>query len=268
MINDLAVNPASGNVFLSLSRGRGPEAKPAILKVDGTGKLSEVNLAKVKFAKATLPNAPAPGGEGRQNRRQESITDLQYVDGRVFVAGLSNEEFASKLRSIPFPFAEADKGTSVEIYHGAHGKFETASPVRTFTAYKIGQETNLLAAYTCTPLVKFPVSELKPGQKLKGTTIAELGNRNRPLDMIVYKKGGKDYILLANSSRGMMKITTDNIDKIKGIEERIAGTAGLTYETLADLKGVEHLDRLNDENAVLLTKNDAGAMSLKTVALP
>ena len=50
----------------------------------------------------------------------------------------------------------------------------------------------MLAAYTCTPLVKLPVSELKAGAHVKGTTIAELGNRNRPLDMIVYQKDGKD----------------------------------------------------------------------------
>lgn len=268
LINDLAVNPQSGNVFLSVSRGKGPDAAPVIVKVDGTGKLSEVSLKKVKFAKATLPNAPAPGGEGRQNRRQNVITDLQYVDGRVFIAGLSNEEFASKLRSIPFPFVEADKGTSVEIYHGAHGKFETASPVRTFTAYKINEDLNLLAAYTCTPLVKFPVSQLKPGEKLKGTTIAELGNRNNPLDMVVYKKEGKDYILLSNSARGLMKITTENIDKIEGIEKPIQGTAGLKYETIAEPKGIEQLDRLNEENAVVLTKNSAGVMNLQTVALP
>ena len=107
---------------------------------------------------------------------------------------------------MPFPFAEAHAGTSVEIYHGAHGRFETRSPVRTFAPYKIGNEDHIVSAYTCTPLVKFPVSDLKPGKKIKGITIAELGNRNRPLDMIVYNKGGKDYILLANSSRGVMKI--------------------------------------------------------------
>ena len=68
-----------------------------------------------------------------------------------------------------------------------------------------------MAAYTCTPLVKFPVAALKPGQHYKGTTVAELGNHNSPLDMIVYQKDGKDYILLANSSRGVMKIKTEGI---------------------------------------------------------
>jgi hypothetical protein len=264
LINDLAVNPLSGNAYLSVSRGRGPDAAAVLLKVDGEGKISELSLKQVKFAKAALPNAPTTGN----NRRQESITDLAYADGRVFIAGLSNEEFASNLRAIPFPFGDADKGTSVEIYHGAHGKFETASPVRTFVVYNINGDTNLLAAYTCTPLVKFPVSQLKPGEKLKGTTIAELGNRNRPLDMIVYSKGGKDYILMANSSRGMMKITTDNIDKIQGITERISSTAGLTYETIAGLEGVVQLDKLNDENALLLVQAASGALNLQTVALP
>ncbi len=45
----------------------------------------------------------------------------------MIVAGLSNEEFASTLRSLPFPFKEGESETSVEIYHGAHGKFETRS---------------------------------------------------------------------------------------------------------------------------------------------
>ena len=49
--------------------------------------------------------------------------------------------------------------------------------------------------------MKIPVSDLKAGETVKGITIAELGNGNRPLDMIVYKKGGKDFILLANSKR-------------------------------------------------------------------
>jgi hypothetical protein len=41
----------------------------------------------------------------------------------------------------------------------------------------------IVASYLCTPLVKFPVSALSPGSKVQGTTIAEFGNRNRPVDM-------------------------------------------------------------------------------------
>ncbi|HKI33216.1 MAG TPA: hypothetical protein VKA46_15295 [Gemmataceae bacterium] len=264
-INGLAVNPLSGNAYLSVTRGQGKEALAVLLRVNRSGKIEEVELKEVNFAKATLPNPPAEG----KNQRQETITSLAYADGKVYVAGLSNEEFSSKLRAIPFPFTEADKGTSIEIYHASHQKIETNSPIRTFVPYKVNNETNLLAAYTCTPLVRVPVSDLKPGEKVKGTTIAELGNMNRPLDMIVYQKGGKDYILMANSARGVMKVPAEGIDKAKGITEPVkgGGTAGVGYETIKDLKGVEHLAKLDKDHALILVKKD-GSQNLDTIELP
>ena len=94
-----------------------------------------------------------------------------------------------------------------------------------------------MAAYTCTPLVKVPVADLKPGAHVKGTTIAELGNRNRPLDMIVYQKDGKDYLLLANSSRGVMKIPTEGADTAEGITKpRQRTRKGLAYDTIDDAR--------------------------------
>jgi hypothetical protein len=267
-INDLAVNPASGAIYLSVSRGRGPNALPVVLRVGSEGQIEEVPLDNVRYSKVELTNAPPDAGTGRDNQRRESITDLAFIDGRVIVAGLSNEEFASKLRAIPFPFSKADAGTSVEIYHGAHGRFETRSPVRTFVSYEIEGEPHLLAAYTCTPLVKFPVSELEPGKKVRGTTIAELGNRNRPLDMVAYEREGKSYILMANSARGLMKISTEGIESIQGIEEKIDGTAGLPYETIDGLDGVVQLDQLDNERAVVLIEREEGRTDLKTIELP
>jgi hypothetical protein len=262
LVAGIAVNPTSGNGFLFVSRGKEPDAPGAIVKVDRKGKLTVLNLDEVKFGKANLANAS-------EKQRKEAITNLAFVKGKVYVAGLSNEQFASTLRAIPFPFAATDKGTAIEIYHGAHGAVETKAPVRTFVAYDIGGETNLLAAYTCTPLVRLPVSDLKPGVKVRGTTIAELGNRNKPLDMIVYRKGGKDFILMANSSRGVMKIPTEGIEKIEGITKPIkgGGTAGLTYETIKELKGVEHLAKLDKDSALLLIRSEGG-LSLDTVPLP
>lgn len=272
LISDLAVNPISGTAYLSVSRGKGPDAAPVIVKVDGMGKVSELALKEVNFAKTTLPNAPSSDAKASRGvmPRMESITGLVFVDGRVFIAGLSNEEFASKLRSVPFPFTSADAGTSVEIYHGAHGKFETNSPVRTFATYKVNNEDHLLAAYTCTPLVKFPVSELKPGSKVKGTTVAELGNMNRPLDMIVYQKDGKDYVLLANNNRGMMKISTEGIDKKEGITAPVkgGGLAGLKYEKIEGLKDVYQMCRLDKGRALILKKSASGGMDLEAIALP
>jgi hypothetical protein len=259
-INSLAVNPASGNAYLSIARGQGPKAMPAIMKVNREGKLDELDLKDVKFSKAEIPNPSAKA-------RQESITHLAYLDGKVYVSGLSNEEFSSRFRAIPFPFAESAEGAGVEIYHGSHGRLETNSPVRTFVPYSINNESFILAAYTCTPLVKIPVSQLQPGARVKGTTIAELGNRNRPLDMIVYEKGGKNFILMANNSRGLMKITTDNIDKIEAITERVNDKAGLTYETIPGVKGIQKLDKFDKDNALVIMSGENG-MTLQTIALP
>jgi hypothetical protein len=269
-INDMIVNPISRKAYLSVSRGRGPDASPVILRVDPSGKIEELALDAVRHAKVSLANAPPADAKDRRGAslRTESITDLHYVDGKVFVAGLSNEEFASKLRAVAFPFTGADAGTSVEIYHGAHGQWETRSPVRTFVPHEIQKEAHLLAAYTCTPLVKFPVKDLKPGTKLVGTTIAELGNRNRPLDMIVYQKDGAEFILMSNSSRGVMKMSTKGIEGYGPIKERISQTAGLPYETIADLKGVEQLDKLDETSALILARAEGGALDLKTIPLP
>jgi hypothetical protein len=266
MINDVIVNPISKKIYLSVSRGRGPTAVPVILRVDAMGKIEEVALDNIKHARAALPNPPA-NREGNRNPRLEAITDLAYVEGKILVAGLTNEEFASNLRSIPFPFQNVDTGASIEIFHGAHGRFETNSPVRTFVPYTIKQEQHILAAYTCTPLVKLPLSSLKPGSKVMGTTIAELGNGNRPIDMIVYKKNGQDYILMANNSRGVMKLSTANIDNYKPITAQTDIT-GVPYETIQDLKGVVQLDSYDANNALILMSGQAGSMDLKTVALP
>jgi hypothetical protein len=267
-IRDVAVNPLSHNVYLSVSRGRGPEAAAVILKTDASGKLSEVSLANVKHASVSLPDAPAADAKDNRgnSKRVETITDLAFVDGKVIVAGLSNEEFSSSLRSIPYPFREADKGAGIEIFHGAHGRFETNAPVRTFVPYNVGGTPHILAAYTCTPLVTIPVSELKAGNKVKGKTIAELGNRNRPLDMIVYQKDGKDFILMANSSRGVMKLPAAKLDGYSAITAQTE-KQGVPYETLAQFQGVQQLDKFDDRNALMLIA-DGGAMTLRTVALP
>jgi hypothetical protein len=85
--------------------------------------------------------------------------------------------------------------------------------------------------------------------------------------MIIYQQGGKDYILIANSSRGVMKVELQHVLEIDGIEERIADTAGLEYETIEGLQGVLQLDRYDDGRAVILAEAD-GRLDLRTIDLP
>jgi hypothetical protein len=259
-IADVKANPASGSVYLAVRRGTGPDAAAVILKVTRDGKISEFSLKDVMVSSVELPNALS-------DKRAEAITSIGFANGKLIVAGLSNEEFASTLRVIPFPFADSAAATGVKIYHGAHGKFETQAPVRTFTTYKIGNAEQVIAAYQCTPLVKFPVGDLQPGNKVTGTTIAELGNRNRPLDMIVYKKDGKDFVLIANSARGIMKLAGDSLATNEGITTRVPDKAGVKYETVEGWKDVVQLDKLDDAHAVILT-DDKKTVTLASVELP
>lgn len=271
----MKVNPISKNIYLSASRGRGPEALPLILRVDATGKITPLPLDNAKHSSVSLVDAPASNPSARQDPRMQTITNMNYINGNVIVAGLSNEEWSSALRSIPFPFKEADKGATLQIWHSSHGRFETQSPVRTFVPWTISGQPYILAAYTCTPLVKIPVSQLQPGAQVKGVEIADLGAGNQPLDMVPYKKDGHDYILIANSNLGMMKLKADNLGSYPAIESpTVTNVAGVPYDKIGDLQNVQHLTQLDDSNAVIITGKkaqpgvSAGPTSLQTIALP
>jgi len=281
LINDMKVNPASGNVYLSVARGKGPDAAAAIVRIGADGKATDMPLKDVNFSSVKLNNAT------KNPKNPNAITGIAFHKGELYVAGMTTEEWESNLKAIPFPFGDdAGKGAGVQIYHGAHGKYETQAPIQTFMAYDIAGQTHLLASYTCTPLVKFPVAEIKKGDKVKGTTVAELGNMNRPVDIVAYSKDGKDYALIANATRGVMKVSLDGVDKAEAIStpvrgggqpelnnsaattKRIGGaTAGLKYDVIKDLDGTVQLDKLNDTTAVVIRKTDKG-MSLETVAMP
>ena len=94
-VTDLVVHPKSHNAFASVMRGQGNNAQPVLLRIDGTGKIDVVAFADIKYSRVELPNAPVATGA---QARTQSITDMAFVDGRLYVAGLSNEEFSSKLR--------------------------------------------------------------------------------------------------------------------------------------------------------------------------
>ncbi len=264
-VKDLAIHPVTHNAYLSVMRGVGADARPALLRVDGDGKITVIALDRVKYSKVTLPNPPA--ADGARPQRADVITDMAFVDGKLMIAGLSNEEFASKIRTVPYPFSTADPGTSVEIFHGNHGRLETRSPVYTFIPYSINNKQYIIASYLCTPLVRFSFDSLK-GSKVVGTTIAELGNMNRPLDMILYKKDGHEYLLMSNNARGVMKIPTDAFGTATPITEPVkTETAGIPYEKITSMTGIEQMDLLDAQRSIVLARTSAG-LNLSAVPLP
>ena len=267
-IHDLKVNPISKSVYLSISRGRGPDAIPVILRVAPNGRITEVPTGRAS-SKVDLPGIPAaPRSRLRTNNRQLAITDLAFAQGQLIVAGLSNEEFSSHLRTIPYPFRASNPGAKVEIYHTSHLIYETDSPVRTFLPFTIANETYLLAGYTCTPLVKFRLRDLKPGAQIQGATIAELGRHNSPLDMIAYHKEGHDYLLVANTARGVLKLSADNLARYPAITAATySDQQELPIQKVSGLRGVVQLEKLDDQSALILVAGTEG-LHLRTIPLP
>jgi hypothetical protein len=267
-ITDLAVHPKTKNAYVSVMRGQGAGATPTLFRIDGAGRIQMVALNTLKFQKAEIGNAPAAAA-GARNPRAQVVTDMAFSEGRLWVAGLSNEEFASKLRAIPVPFTSVDTGASVEIYHGNHQQLETRSPVNAFVPFTIENKSYLVAGYTCTPLVKFAISDLRPGSKVRGTTIGEFGAGNRVLDMIVYTKGGQQYLLTTNNSRGVMKIPTNTFAQATPITAPVTSeTGGVPFEKVTNMTGIEQLDRLDDQRSIVIARNNAGAFNLQVLPLP
>lgn len=280
VMNDVVVNPISKNAYVSASRGKGPDAAPLIARVDTTGKITMLSLDSAPNQAVSLVDAPEASSNARRNPRMQTITDMTFVNGDLMVAGLSNEEWSSALRSIPFPFTSAEKGATLQIWHSSHGRYETQAPIRTFVPYDISGQQYVLAAYTCTPLVKIPVSELKPGAQVKGAEIADLGAGNQPLDMVPYKKGGHQYILIANTSFGVVKLRADKIETYPTISEpQRTDVAGVPYDKVSGLENVQHLAALDSSNVLVMTGHPGsgpvynpgppmGPINLETVALP
>ncbi|MFQ5525416.1 MAG: hypothetical protein ACE5GX_04075 [Thermoanaerobaculia bacterium] len=278
MIHDMAAHPKTHEVYLAVSRGRGKwitrwllpndiADADILLRIQADGAIREVSLDGIEFSRAELPNPVDPTKTHRWKEgislRADTITDLAYVDGTVFVAGLSNEEFASTMWKMSYPFGDRATATTLEIFHGAHGAFETHAPIRTFVPYELGGKAHLLASYLCTPFVTFPVDELQPGKHLKGRTIAEFGSGNYPLDMVLYQKNGKDRLLIANSNLPLMIVDTDAIEAFEGelLEEPDSYTAGLSYEARSGT-GVQQLDLLSPAYFVALQRLPGGTLDL------
>jgi hypothetical protein len=287
VIRDMAIHPVSHNVYLSVQRGHGDTVQPVLMRVDRLdGSVTDVPLTEVMMATVDIDDAPAedderldttlptgPEGEEfvfgdrtirllRRPIRSSTITDMAYVEGSLLVAGLSNEEFASKLRRFPFPFGADGAGNNLEIFHVSHGKWETAAPVRVFVPYDAGR--GILAGYTCTPIVHFPLVDLAPGTKTVGRTVAELGAANQPLDMIAFAQGGEEHVLVANSAHGLIKIDRRDIDNQVPLTEP-KEPLGVPRET-KEVRGITRLGNLGDGFVLALQSGDDGRQHLRSFA--
>ncbi len=269
-IQDMVVHPVSHNAYMSLRRGEGNNATYHLMTVSTDGSINEVDLSNASFSQFKLAKVPSLGETDRRGNslRSSSITDLSYANGKVFVAGISNEEFASGFRQISFPFQGKEALTTLEIYHVSHGQYETNAPIRTFVSYSIDDSNYIVAGYTCTPLVLFPMDNLEDGEHVRGKTVAELGNRNRPLDIIPYTDSqGNEALMIANSSYSVMRVNPKSFTNQSHLDQPLKNgeeTKGIKFEAL-DYHNVKHMDNLNADFMVMLQQDEEGNLNLRSI---
>jgi hypothetical protein len=275
-IADMAVNPESGMIYVSAIRKT--DNTSAIITFDANGKLTIMDLTDTRFVRV-----PLPVGEGSQIR---AISGVEYTDGRVLAAGQSNEEFSSKIFSLPLPLTHGKSGDafSTETYHVAHGRWETRAPIQSFIPYSEGGEDYVVGSFACTPIAKFKVTDIAKDSKIKGTSVVELGSGNRPIDMFTYEKDGKQW-LITNTDRfhhekrplgpsqywgvridmSYLASSKINADAARRDVSKQTGPAGI--EVVEALFYVRHVAKLNNREMVVLRDNK-GAMDLEVKELP
>jgi hypothetical protein len=262
-VEDMVVRPGTAQVYIAISYG--PEKTPALFLVTSDKKAHRVDLKAAPSTEVALRDAPTPNEKlwGRMPERSFTVTNMKWHDGELFVAGLSNQDFASTLRRVRYPFDTKQSITSVEIFHGGHDQFETRAPIRAMSFANLGGKPYLVAAYTCTPLVIIPLDALKDGAHVRGKTVAELGYGNTPADMVSFTRTEqgktKDFLMLVNYNRQGDVIPVSELEAARvrpGIEKQVpyGQITGLAM-TEAPLAGAMRLDNLDDKSFVVVRRD-------------
>ena len=274
-IHDMVAHPVSQTIYFSVTKGRGPDATPLIVRLTKRDqRLSVLALDPIRHARVELPDAASRDTtmpwEGVP--RSFTMTHLAAGNGELYVAGLSNEAFKSTLRRVPLPFGQAAVTTKVEIFHTSHDRYETASPIESIASVTLNGHPSVLASYTCSPLVVFDRDALRGAGVVRGKTIAELGGGNRPYDMVVYTspRDSKQYLMIANSHRTLMRFDLAQIAAAPAMTTAVTQAyqpGGLSYLPVSSF-GVLELDKLNVRNLVVLQRNAAdGSLEVSSVGL-
>ncbi|QDU98681.1 hypothetical protein [Lignipirellula cremea] len=276
-IVDLAVNPASQAVYMAVRKQ--DDKSYAILHVDGSGQLKELDLGdQTRYARLKLDGGSAP---------ITSITDVAWADGRLVAAGRANDAFASKIFSVygPLDNDQAGEVYSTESYHVSHRRWETKAPMSVLIPLQENGKSYVIGAFSCTPIVKYPLDSLSSGDTIKGQSVLELGSGNRPIDMFLYEKDGVSFVL-SNTFRFhhekrpfgpspywtvkfQQSVLSENDDINEQALQRLKGNDPATdkVELVEAYHGVMQMDQLNSTHAVVLREGDEG-LSLAPLLLP
>jgi hypothetical protein len=267
--DDLAVQPGTGKAYVSVMAG----GKAAVVSIDSAGKVRRLPTGDLK---TFVPIADMPSADETFWRDLPApaltVTDMKFHDGKLYLAGLSNRNFASALRVFDVPFNGKGRTATVEMYHPVHNQVETRAPIRAMSFVTVDGVPSMVAAYTCTPLVLIPLNAIEDGAHIVGKTIGEMGWGSAPVGMVSYRLGDKEMVLLANSSRSADLMSVSDIaaqarlpglkDPISVPDQPYAGVKG----TMTPMSAVTRFDNLDDKLLLALRRDGAsGAMQLMTI---
>lgn len=235
-INDIAAHPISNEIYISVTRISNLANQPAIVTVSQDQRLTLLDLSAFDFQMqelAAFPDSEATFGvrgmgqypplprdiaKGEIPLNTLAIMDIEYYEGELFVAGVATDNFLSTLRRISYPFDGAQSMAHVEMFHITHDQYESRAPIRAMTVLEIDGQPQLVAAYTCSPIVLVPLDEIQDGANISARTIMDYGN-GQPLDMISFTYqspfGGEaePMLFVTNDSRSPQAIP------ISGLQE-------------------------------------------------
>ncbi|MEL6241744.1 MAG: hypothetical protein AAFR19_10605 [Pseudomonadota bacterium] len=234
-LNDMATHPVSKDIFISVTRIGNFASQPAIIRVTQDQEISLVDLSALSFQKQELMEFPEgettfkPRGSGNSvplprdlakgeiALRTLAIMDMEFYEGELFVAGVAHDNFLSSLRRIQYPFDGAQGITNVEMYHITHDQYESRAPIRAMSVQEIDGKPQLVAAYTCSPIVLVPLEDIQDGAKIAANTIMDYGN-GQPLDMIPFQMQGQTMLFVTNDSRSPQVIPVAGLQGAKVVD--------------------------------------------------
>ncbi|MGD1848821.1 MAG: hypothetical protein ACFB10_25805 [Salibacteraceae bacterium] len=250
IVTDMKIHPVSQEAYIAIRMGYQPAAKSVIAMVHPA--TQDIRFLEINSANSTSITLNNPAADDLLFWKETpasalTITDIDYYDGHVYVAGLTNSDFASNLRKIAYPFTDQQEAVkSIEIYHAVHTQNETRAPIRTMLFEELNGTPTLLASYTCTPLVTIPATDIQSGASITGKTIAELGYGNTPIDMLVVTTQGFDgtmskSLVVTHKNRGGSMIPLASV--ANGAQGN--GMAGQRAMFASGLEGIQEIPTAN-----------------------
>jgi hypothetical protein len=274
-IRKLAVNPASGKAYVALQALKTKTS--VILTIDGTGTIAEFPLEDVKYQSYKLATPKLS---------ITKVTDIAWAGGKIVVATQATDKFASRVFTIN-PAAKGGSPTqiSTKTFHVGHNQWETRAPLRVLMPYLENGKTSIVGSFTCTPVVRYDLDDVKDDDQVTGSSVLELGTGNTPRSMFAYERDGKRYLLISvgrnnrkpafgyPSAYWVARVDADLLKETKNINAnapwRIGGKklVGERVQVAKEYFGTQQMSQLDPTRALAIVEMK-GVFSLRALPLP